>query len=618
MELYSHQISPKGRSRGGGGGGGGLSIEPMLMLWRERRLKPPDQVMACPRCQSLNTKFCYYNNYSLTQPRHFCKNCRRYWTAGGTLRNVPVGGGCRKNKRAKHRNSADGQSSSGTAGNTENSLQQLCVKASDQASPPPPPPSTSPPLQLAGADHLYITDLAASHMSTSTQNAVSRYSCKAHRKRKRSSIANTTATETNYHTDSSSVYTRSSSYDHSCWNRIVTNPLQLEKRRLAGYNVYHSRSSMSRTSSTAAAATRAARKHRMAYQRQQLIGRSCAAGKQPAAAAINSSSSSDYAMQQQPTASAATGLAAPGPSTGTLVLLLHKLLQPSDVTSLGRIVLPKKEAESCLPYLAVKEGMSLAMEDFDTGKTWKVRYRYWPNNRSRMYLIENTGVFVRSHQLEEGDLLILYRNVERNKIVIQGKKKTQSDGSCIGAAVKDEKLSAAAAAADAIATQDSGGLVMPRLDAKLQRMAVKWEQEITKDQASSQLQLHCPVSAVLETASHKAGDGTQFEDSSDLGDLMQGIFQDKKHGSSCGLAPGGQNFQQLLSFPSLKDSDLLMADVSHLPSWDVNSTAATAAVISKVEPDEMNSRVVPSNIASLESEASNQPRKGAKVAGAGT
>jgi hypothetical protein len=189
------------------------------------------------------------------------------------------------------------------------SLQQLCVTASDQASPPPPPPSTSPPLQLAGADHLYITDLSASHMSTSTQNAVSRYSCKAHRKRKRSSIANPTATETNYHTDSSSVYTRSSSYDHSCWNRIVTNSSQLEKRRLAGYNVYHSRSSMSRTSSTAAAATRAARKHRMAYQRQQLIGRSCAAGKQPAAAASNSSS--DYAMQQQPAASAATGLAAP-------------------------------------------------------------------------------------------------------------------------------------------------------------------------------------------------------------------------------------------------------------------------------------------------------------------
>ncbi|PWA64009.1 Zinc finger, Dof-type [Artemisia annua] len=46
----------------------------------------------CPRCESLNTKFCYYNNYNLSQPRHYCKNCRRYWTKGGVLRNVPVGG----------------------------------------------------------------------------------------------------------------------------------------------------------------------------------------------------------------------------------------------------------------------------------------------------------------------------------------------------------------------------------------------------------------------------------------------------------------------------------------------------------------------------------------------
>ncbi|GAB4831174.1 hypothetical protein Ancab_005181 [Ancistrocladus abbreviatus] len=58
-------------------------------------------VLKCPRCDSTNTKFCYYNNYSLSQPRHFCKACKRYWTRGGTLRNVPVGGGCRKNKRVK-------------------------------------------------------------------------------------------------------------------------------------------------------------------------------------------------------------------------------------------------------------------------------------------------------------------------------------------------------------------------------------------------------------------------------------------------------------------------------------------------------------------------------------
>ncbi|OWM79028.1 hypothetical protein CDL15_Pgr003199 [Punica granatum] len=56
---------------------------------------------SCPRCGSSNTKFCYYNNYSLTQPRYFCKGCRRYWTKGGSLRNVPMGGGCRKNRRGR-------------------------------------------------------------------------------------------------------------------------------------------------------------------------------------------------------------------------------------------------------------------------------------------------------------------------------------------------------------------------------------------------------------------------------------------------------------------------------------------------------------------------------------
>lgn len=58
------------------------------------------QALNCPRCNSTHTKFCYYNNYSLSQPRYFCKTCRRYWTNGGSLRNVPVGGGSRRNKRS--------------------------------------------------------------------------------------------------------------------------------------------------------------------------------------------------------------------------------------------------------------------------------------------------------------------------------------------------------------------------------------------------------------------------------------------------------------------------------------------------------------------------------------
>lgn len=86
----------------------------------ERKLARPQKEAAlnCPRCNSTNTKFCYYNNYSLTQPRYFCKTCRRYWTEGGSLRNIPVGGGSRKNKRSS-------SSSATTTSNISNSSKRL-------------------------------------------------------------------------------------------------------------------------------------------------------------------------------------------------------------------------------------------------------------------------------------------------------------------------------------------------------------------------------------------------------------------------------------------------------------------------------------------------------------
>nr|GMD14153.1 dof zinc finger protein DOF2.4-like [Ipomoea batatas] len=69
-------------------GGGGGSIRPGSMVDRARlaKIPLPEAGLKCP---------------SLTQPRHFCKTCRRYWTRGGALRSVPVGGGCRRNKRSK-------------------------------------------------------------------------------------------------------------------------------------------------------------------------------------------------------------------------------------------------------------------------------------------------------------------------------------------------------------------------------------------------------------------------------------------------------------------------------------------------------------------------------------
>lgn len=109
----------------GGGGPGSASIRPGSMAERARlaNIPMPEVPQKCPRCESSNTKFCYFNNYSLTQPRHFCKTCRRYWTRGGALRSVPVGGGCRRNKRTKSTNpkspvsSSDRQTTSSSTSN---------------------------------------------------------------------------------------------------------------------------------------------------------------------------------------------------------------------------------------------------------------------------------------------------------------------------------------------------------------------------------------------------------------------------------------------------------------------------------------------------------------------
>ncbi|CAH1446835.1 unnamed protein product [Lactuca virosa] len=106
---------PPSQPCGGGGGGGEGLTRPGSMVDRARlaKLPLPEPGLNCPRCDSTNTKFCYFNNYSLTQPRHFCKTCRRYWTRGGALRNVPVGGGCRRNKRSSKSRSSKSPSQSG-------------------------------------------------------------------------------------------------------------------------------------------------------------------------------------------------------------------------------------------------------------------------------------------------------------------------------------------------------------------------------------------------------------------------------------------------------------------------------------------------------------------------
>ncbi|KAK1403581.1 putative DNA binding with one finger 2.4 [Heracleum sosnowskyi] len=106
------------------GVGGAGSIRPGSMVDQARmaNIPMPETALKCPRCESTNTKFCYFNNYSLSQPRHFCKTCRRYWTRGGALRSVPVGGGCRRNKRSSKGSSSTSKSEPANSGSSNSTL----------------------------------------------------------------------------------------------------------------------------------------------------------------------------------------------------------------------------------------------------------------------------------------------------------------------------------------------------------------------------------------------------------------------------------------------------------------------------------------------------------------
>ncbi|CAM6097745.1 unnamed protein product [Calypogeia fissa] len=102
-------------------------------------------------------------------------------------------------------------------------------------------------------------------------------------------------------------------------------------------------------------------------------------------------------------------------------MLIQKQLTTTDVGSLGRIILPKKEAETHLPHLPDKEGIEMYMYDYEADRTWTVKYRFWPNNKSRMYLLENTGEFAKFHALQQGDWLFIYRE-SPNRYVLRAKK----------------------------------------------------------------------------------------------------------------------------------------------------------------------------------------------------
>ncbi|KAL6508096.1 hypothetical protein OROGR_024291 [Orobanche gracilis] len=84
------------------------------------------------------------------------------------------------------------------------------------------------------------------------------------------------------------------------------------------------------------------------------------------------------------------------------------VLSASDAGRIGRMVLPKACAEAYFPPISLPEGLPLRIQDVK-GKEWVFQFRFWPNNNSRMYVLEGVTSCIQSMQLQAGDTVTFSR-----------------------------------------------------------------------------------------------------------------------------------------------------------------------------------------------------------------
>ncbi|XP_015690338.2 B3 domain-containing protein Os03g0120900 [Oryza brachyantha] len=91
--------------------------------------------------------------------------------------------------------------------------------------------------------------------------------------------------------------------------------------------------------------------------------------------------------------------------------MFDKVVTPSDVGKLNRLVIPKQHAEKYFPLDSAsnEKGLLLSFED-RTGKPWRFRYSYW--NSSQSYVMtKGWSRFVKEKRLDAGDTVSFGRGV---------------------------------------------------------------------------------------------------------------------------------------------------------------------------------------------------------------
>ncbi|OVA16677.1 B3 DNA binding domain [Macleaya cordata] len=115
-----------------------------------------------------------------------------------------------------------------------------------------------------------------------------------------------------------------------------------------------------------------------------------------------------------------------GHSKSTIVPLFEKVLTASDASRIGRLVLPKACAEAYFPRLSLPEGLPLRIQDAK-GNDWVFQFRFWPNNNSRMYVLEGIAPCIQSMQLEAGDTVTFSRIDPEGKLLMGFRKASTSN-----------------------------------------------------------------------------------------------------------------------------------------------------------------------------------------------
>ncbi|XVF68418.1 hypothetical protein PTKIN_Ptkin11bG0001500 [Pterospermum kingtungense] len=115
-----------------------------------------------------------------------------------------------------------------------------------------------------------------------------------------------------------------------------------------------------------------------------------------------------------------------GDLKSAIVPLFEKVLSASDAGRIGRLVLPKACAEAYFPPISQSEGVPLRIQDVK-GKEWTFQFRFWPNNNSRMYVLEGVTPCIQSMQLQARDTVTFSRIDPGGKLVMGFRKATDSD-----------------------------------------------------------------------------------------------------------------------------------------------------------------------------------------------